>query len=78
MGTMHIDASAIDLKALLLKLKDILAAQVGYEVDIEIVFAAGADVQKVKAFAAMSGCKAEITSKDGKSHIHITGTPCCV
>lgn len=75
---MHIDARAIDIKEILRKLKDILAANVSCEVDIEIVFDLEADIQKAKSFVVMSGCKAEVAKK-GESYImHITGGPCCV
>jgi len=75
---MHIDARAIDLKELLRKLKDILTTKISCEVDIEIIFTLEADIQKVKTFVEMSGCKAEVAKNDKSYIMHIKGSPCCV
>ena len=75
---MHIDARKLDQQELFARLKEMLATnrECG-EFLIEILVDTLAEANKVRAFASMSGCRAEILEKDDYFIIHLKGIPCC-
>ena len=72
-----IDAREIELFDLFLQLKDMFAAQCGFEVDLDILVENLNDSKKVSTFAAMSGCQTETLKRDGFYLVRITGSICC-
>ena len=74
---MYIDARTLEHQELVLKIREILAAKHGCEVNIEILISTMAEVKKIKAFVTMSGCNAEVDKKDDSYIMHVTGAPCC-
>ncbi len=74
---MHIDARNLDSNELLSKLKDLMASSHGCEVDLEVIVSLASESKRVKSFAAMSGCRTEVTIQEGYYIMHITGSPCC-
>ena len=74
---MHIDARELDLQDLLTQFKEILSAKRECFLTIDILVNTASDANKVKGFASMSGCTAEIDKKDNYYIIHVTGNPCC-
>ncbi len=74
---MHIDARALETHELVLKIREILAAGHGNDLNIEILISTKAEAKKVTAFVSMSGCKSEIDKKDSYYIMRIKGTPCC-
>lgn len=74
---MHIDARSLDIQELLSKLKELLSSACGHEVDIEMTINSLSEAKKVKAFAAMSGCRTEVAKKGECYILSIKGIPCC-
>lgn len=74
---MFIDARTLEHQELVLKIREILAAKHGCEVQIEILISTMAEVKRIKAFVTMSGCKVEIDNKDDYYIMYVTGAPCC-
>ena len=74
---MHIDARLLDIQEVLAKLKELMSSACGRELDIEITMSSLSEANKVKAFAAMSGCRTEVEKKGECYIIVIKGIPCC-
>ena len=75
---MYIDARKLEQKELFARLKDILSSNRDCrEVSIEILVKTSAEVNKIKAFASMSGCRTENRKEDDHYKVHLKGTPCC-
>jgi hypothetical protein len=75
---MVIDGREMELRELFLKLRERLAARCGKEVSIDILLRTYSDAKKVSAFAAMSGCLANIEKNENSYVVHIIGNVCCV
>jgi hypothetical protein len=75
---MQIDARDLEVQDLLTRLKDILSAKRGSDVNIEILSSSRDDTIKTKSFVDFSGCQTKIEKKEGYYIIRITGSPCCV
>ena len=75
---MHIDARKIDQQKLFARLKEMLASnkECG-EISIEILVGTLAEANKVKAFASMSGCRAESGKEGDHYKVNLKGSPCC-
>lgn len=74
---MNIDARQLDSLTLFLKLKEILEASHGIDVNIEIRISTAAETKKIKTFISMSGCRADIEKIEDYFIMRIRGTPCC-
>ena len=75
---MQIDARELDQQELFAKLKETLSSNRDCgEVSIEILVGTSAEVNKIKAFALMSGCRAESGKEGDHYKVHLTGSPCC-
>ena len=75
---MYIDARKLDQQELFARLKDILSSnrKCG-EVSIEILVNTSVEVNKIKAFASMSGCLTESGKECDHYKVHLKGAPCC-
>lgn len=74
---MHIDARELALQDLLTQFKEILSANRECFLTMDILVNTVSDANKVKGFASMSGCTAEIDKQENYYIIHVTGNPCC-
>ncbi len=74
---MHIDARQLDLQDLLKQLKEVLATNIGSEVNIEVLVSSREDARKVTGFVSMSGCCAKVDKTDNYYIIHVAGNICC-
>jgi hypothetical protein len=74
---MIVDARALDLKELLLRMRDVLADRVGQEVSVEVLLSTAAETKRLRAFVSMSGCLTTVEKKDDYYVVHITGSVCC-
>ncbi len=76
---MVIDARTLNSQELFIKLKEILASQIGKDVFIEIMLNTQSETKRLKAFVSMSGCQTtDVEKKEGYYVMCIKGSPCCV
>jgi len=75
---MIFDGRNIEVREVLLRLKEALTSCIGEEVSIDILLKELDDVRRVKAFASMSGCVTAIEGRDGYYLLRIRGNVCCV
>jgi hypothetical protein len=74
---MTIDARALDLKQLLLRMRDVLSDSVGQEVSVEVLLSSADETKRLRAFVSMSGCLTTVEKKEDYYIVHITGSVCC-
>lgn len=75
---MEMSAQGIGTHEFFVKLRDILAANRGTEVSINVKSSTAEDARKILTFVSMTGCKAVIEKEDERFIVHITGIPCCI
>jgi hypothetical protein len=74
----EIDGRGIELRKLLVELKEIMCSSCGKEADIDILVKSYSDSKKLSAFALMSGYKTSIEKKEEYCIVRISGHACCV
>jgi hypothetical protein len=74
---MIIDARTLDLKQLLLRMRDVLSDSVGREVSVEVLLSTADETKRLRAFVSMSGCLTTVEKKEDYYIVHITGSVCC-
>jgi hypothetical protein len=74
---MTVDGRTLDLKELLLRMREVLADHVGHEVSVEVLLSGPAETKRLRAFVSMSGCQTTVEKKEDYYIVHITGSVCC-
>jgi hypothetical protein len=74
---MTIDARSLDLKELLLRMREVLSDRVGQEVSVEVLLNTSDETKKLRAFVSMSGCSTTVERKEDYYVVNIKGSVCC-
>ena len=74
---MEIDGREMAVHEVLKQLKEILSSKRECFLSIDVLVKTVSDAKKITGFASMSGCTAEIETKDDYCIIHVRGIPCC-